>query len=193
METLELGGGAAGVDVAMQGNDAEPRRATLWASWGSGVYPSLLSLHFLFAFAFVTGNVGGVLITARARREPSPAGVLSLMRAHELAIFSLVIPGGIGALLTGVGLVHVIQTKLTSTWIAASLGLFVLSLAIGVGVLLQPQNQAIAEARRLIECESTTRSPALDDAIAATPVVAGEWSQVVIMVALILLMAFKPA
>lgn len=157
------------------------------------MYPSLLALHFVFAFAFVTGNVGGVLITARARREPSPAGVLSLMRAHELAIFSLVIPGGIGALLTGVGLVHVIHTKLSSTWIAGSLGLFVLSLAIGVGVLLKPQNQAIAEARRLIDADTTTRSPALEKAIGATPVVLGEWSQVAIMVALILLMAFKPA
>lgn len=156
------------------------------------MYAPLIVLHLLAAFAFVTGNVGGVLITARARRETDPRAIHALMKAHASAIFTMVIPGGVVSLLTGGALVTVIQASFGSAWIAGSLVLWVASLLVGVLVLLKPQDRAIAEAERQMAAGEREKSPALAQHVGGAAVVIGEWSQVAMVVALVVLMALKP-
>jgi hypothetical protein len=156
------------------------------------MYGPLVVLHLLGAFAFAAGNVGGVLITSRARRETAPTAILALMRAHALAIGALVVPGAVVALLTGGALVTVIQARFASVWIAGSLALWVASLLLGVGVLLRPQDRAIAEARRLVAAGTDVATPELARHVGGPAVVAGEWAQVAIVIALVALMALKP-
>ena len=94
-------------------------------------YQWLLGLHVVAAFLFLSGAVMvGVLHTAALRRE-RPSQVASLLGLTRIGVLVVAI-GALGSLVLGISLVvHLPHRSIGDTWVALSIGLWSVSLALG--------------------------------------------------------------
>jgi uncharacterized membrane protein len=94
------------------------------------VTKTLLFLHLLSAFLFVSGAVtAGVLQITTLRRE-RPSEIALLLRTTRKAVLLLVI-GALGTLAFGLALVGHEDIGYGTGWVSASLGLWVAALILG--------------------------------------------------------------
>lgn len=157
-------------------------------------YLWLKLFHVLAILLLAVGDVGSLLVAIRARRATTSRDALTLMQTHHFTVVCGIIPGAIGSLVTGFALVAVLKISYAAPWIAGAAGAWLASLIIGLGVLVPAENKAIREAQRLVDSGAGAEVPSEDlrRFIGAPHVWIGEWATVVLLVAMTVLMIFKP-
>lgn len=157
------------------------------------MYLWLKLAHLVAVLLLATGDIGSLLVATRARRAATTIEVVTLMRMHHFTVMAGIIPGAIGSLVTGAWLVHVAQMSFTSTWVIGSFVAWGASLAVGVGMLVPAESRALKEGERLLGAGTSSPSDALRAAVGAPHVWIGEWTTVVLLLAMTALMVLKPA
>jgi uncharacterized membrane protein len=157
------------------------------------MYSWLKFAHFLAVFMLAVGDIGALLVAIRARRAGTSAEIHTLMKMHQFTVRCGIIPGAIGSLLTGIGLVQLMGLSWSTTWIAGAFAAWIASLLVGVGLLVPAEGKALAEAQRLLAANTDVPSAELRRHVGAPRVFLGEWSTVVFFVVMAWLMVFKPS
>jgi uncharacterized membrane protein len=94
------------------------------------VTKTLLFLHLLSAFLFVSGAVTAGVLQITALRRERPSEIALLLRTTRKAVLLLVI-GALGTLAFGLALVGHEDIGYGTGWVSASLGLWVAALILG--------------------------------------------------------------
>jgi uncharacterized membrane protein len=149
----------------------------------------LLFFHLLGAFCFFGGAaVAGTLQPAAIRRE-RPSEILALLRLTRAGV-ALV---GLGALLTlafGIALAEHLGLGLSPAWIQASLGLWLVSMALG-GLGGRTARHARHLAERLA-AEGDEPSAELRSLVAHRPSLWASYLSGALLVAIVALMVWQP-
>ncbi len=150
----------------------------------------LLFFHLLGAFAFFAGAaVAGTLQLDATRRE-RPSEILLLLRLTRVGVL-LVAAGATFTLAFGVALAEHLGYALSQAWIQASLGLWVASMALGAY-----GGRTARHARYLAERlagEGDEPSQELRALVASRPSLAASYASGLILVAIVVLMVWRPA
>ncbi|TMK28269.1 MAG: DUF2269 family protein [Actinobacteria bacterium] len=90
----------------------------------------LLFLHLFSAFLFVSGTVAAGILQITALRRERPSEIALLLRTARTAVM-LTALGALGALVFGLALVGDEDIGYGTTWVSASIALWVASVALG--------------------------------------------------------------
>jgi predicted secreted protein len=156
------------------------------------VMSGMLILHLVAAGMLTVGNVLAISTTITARRMALPGRILPLLVWHKRLILSLVVPGSMILLGTGIWLTVTTGAPLWAGWMLGTLALWLISFAVGVFVLLPAESRAVAETQALLASGKEQVSPALRHHVAGAPVVLGEWGALVMVAMMFYLMLAKP-
>ncbi len=156
------------------------------------MYAWLKLFHVLCVMLLSVGVVGALVVAVRARRSQNARDILTLMRAHHAMVTVGVIPGAIGSLISGGGLVAMLGSRWTDLWLVGTLLGWVLSLVIGVGLLVPADASAAREGQRLVDAGIVEPSEDLRRFIGAPKVYLAEWSTVLLLVIMAYFMVLKP-
>jgi uncharacterized membrane protein len=155
----------------------------------STTYNVALALHLLGVITFVAGAVVAGVAFEAARRRRAPAEVVLLLSITRIGVL-LVATGTLLIAAFGLWLVHLGHWGYGSGWVDASIGLFLVALALG-GLGGQRPKQA----RRLAGDLAEGRAPAdarlralLDDPVSR----AANYLSLGLIVAIVVIMVFKP-
>ena len=157
------------------------------------MYLFVVFIHILSAFALAAGNVAALAATMSARRTSSPQTILTLMKLHHKAVITLIIPGSLVVLLSGLYLTQAMEVSFVTPWIAASLVAWLIAFLLGIVILVPAETKAIREAKALVEKGAAESSAALRYHVGALKIVLGEWIQQVLIIVFLYLMIFKPS
>ena len=155
----------------------------------STTYNVALFFHLLGALLFVAGIALAGAAFEAARRRQQPAEIALLLSMTRIGVLLV----AVGALLLaafGLWLVHLGSWGYGSGWVAASMVLYVIALALG-GLGGQRPKQARQLASRLAERDvpvSDELRALLDDPVSR----AENYASLVLIVAIVVLMVFKP-
>jgi uncharacterized membrane protein len=119
------------------------------------VYLILLYLHIICAVIWVGGAFFSQLLALRVERSTDPADLPKLGRNLEFLGLRVFLPASIVLFLAGVGMV-VQQWSFGQTWIAVSMGLWLLSVIAGA-IYIGPRTKRMAV---LFEAEGPTSTAA---------------------------------
>jgi uncharacterized membrane protein len=153
------------------------------------MYNVALFFHLLGAFVFLAGIAIAGTGFETARRRERPAEIALLLGLTRLGV-ALV---GLGALLAGsfgLWLVHLGHWGYGSAWVDAGIALFVAALALGAIGGQQPKRARLLATALAGQRDDPTEElrALLDDRIA----LAANYLSVVIVLAIVALMVFKP-
>lgn len=151
--------------------------------------------HIVAGSMLIAGNAAALYSTARARREGTPAAILALMLVHHKAIMTLVVPGAIVVLASGLWLANHVGYPLDSLWLTLSFAAWVAAFGLGLWPLLPSEARAIKEANRQVDANEPAPSEALTRAVGVgNPTIwVTEHIQLYLMLGFLYLMVFKPS
>lgn len=155
----------------------------------STTYNLALVLHLLGAITLVAGIVVAGVAFEAARRRREPAEIALLLSITRIGVL-LVALGTLLSAAFGLWLVHLGSWGYGSGWVDASIGLYVAALALG-GLGGQRPKQArrlatdLADQRAAVTGELRTL---LDDPVSR----AANYGSLVLIVAIVVIMVFKP-
>lgn len=155
----------------------------------STTYNVALVLHLLGAITFVAGIVVAGVAFEAARRRPQPADIALLLSITRFGVL-LVAVGTVLIGAFGLWLVHLGSWGYGSGWVDTSIGLFVVTLALG-GFGGQRPKQARRLAADLSEQEAPVNRELralLDDPVSR----AANYGSLVLILAIVVIMVFKP-
>lgn len=151
---------------------------------------AVLFVHLLGALLFAAGIVVAGVAFEAARRRQRPAEIALLLGLTRVGVL-LVALGGLLLLGFGIWLVELSGWGWGAAWVQAALGLFVLAMLLG-GLAGQRPKQARRRAARLAE-EGAPADPELRALLDDRLSLAANYASTALVVAILALMAFKPA
>jgi uncharacterized membrane protein len=153
------------------------------------VTKTLLFLHLLSAFLFVSGAVTAGVLQITALRRERPSEIALLLRTTRKAVLLLVI-GALGTLAFGLALVGHEDIGYGTGWVSASLGLWVAALILG-GLGGRTARHARNLAERLA-AEGDRPNEELKALVAHRPSLLLSYASTAAVVAILVLMVWKP-
>jgi uncharacterized membrane protein len=150
---------------------------------------TLLFLHLLSAFVFVSGAVAAGLLQISALRRERPSEIALLLRTTRKAVL-LVMIGALATLAFGLALVGHEDIGYGTSWVSASLGLWLASLILG-GLGGRTARHARELAERLA-AEGDRPSEELRALVAHRPSMLLSYASTAAVVAILVLMVWKP-
>jgi len=153
-------------------------------------YHWLLFFHLVGAVCFFAGGaVAGTLQLGALRRE-RPSEILALLRLTRVGVL-LVLVGAVLTLVFGIALAHHDGYGLTPAWIRAALGLWLASIALGAaGGRTARQASYRAEELAAAADEPDDELRAL---VAHRPALVLSWLSGLLLLAILVLMVWRPA
>jgi uncharacterized membrane protein len=148
-----------------------------------------LFLHLLGAFLFVGGVIVAGVAFEAARRRRRPSEIALLLGLTRIGVL-LVALGALLVLPFGLWLVHLERSGYGAAWVEAALALFVVVSALG-GVGGQRPKRARKLAERLAR-EGDAETPELRALLDDRPTLAANYLSAVLVLAIVVLMVFKP-
>jgi uncharacterized membrane protein len=150
---------------------------------------ALLFLHLLSAFVFVSGAVAAGILQIAALRRERPSEIALLLRVTRVAVL-LVIVGALATLAFGLTLAGHEDIGFGTSWIAASIGLWVAAMLLG-GAGGRTARHARYLAERLA-AENDRPSDELRALVAHRPSLLLSYASTAAILAILVLMVWKP-
>jgi uncharacterized membrane protein len=150
---------------------------------------ALLFLHLLSAFVFVSGAVTAGVLQITAMRRERPSEIALLLRTIRIAV-ALIGVGALATLVFGLALVSNEDIGFGTGWVDAAIALWFVAMALGGA-----GGRTARKARHLAEklaAEGDQPSDELRALVAHRPSLVLSYASTVVVVAILVLMVWKP-
>lgn len=152
-------------------------------------YDWLLLVHLLGAFAFLSGSIVAGILHAAAMRRERPSEIALLLGLTRPAV-AVVAVGSLVVLVFGIWLAYDAGYGVSEGWIVAAFVLWALSGALG-----GPAGKSLRRARELAErlaADGNHPNEELSRAVCDRRVLVLNYASFLLVVAILMLMVFKP-